>query len=102
MQAEHKALAVCISLRIRNSRATSLTFYLEPWGEAYLMPPDAIFEVVARGPAGDCLEVEYAEDHITVYGWSGSTVSLFHAGIALGAACETQASVPTVPPGEKI
>ena len=101
MQAEHEASAACVSLRIRNSRATSLTFYLEPWGEAYSMPPDAIFEVVARGPEGDCLEIEYTDEHITVYGWSGSTVSLFHTGMALGADCEVQASVPTVPPGEK-
>ena len=63
-------------MRIHNARATSLTFYLEPWGEAYLMPPDAIFEVAAKGPEGDGLEVEYADDHITVYGWSGSTASL--------------------------
>jgi hypothetical protein len=35
MQAEHEASVACVSLRVRNSRATSLTFYLEPWGEAY-------------------------------------------------------------------
>jgi len=96
--AEQEASAVLVSLRIRNSRATSLTLYLEPWGEKYLMSPEATFKVVAKGPQGDCLEVEYAEDHITVYGWPGSEVSLFHEGAELGTGQRTEPPIPSATP----
>lgn len=69
-----------VQLRVTNAREIELTLDVEPWGEQYPMAPGATFEVVARGPAGDCLEVEYGEDHITLYGWPGSTVSVSKAG----------------------
>lgn len=96
MRAKQEGSSVVVSLRIRNSRVISLAFYLEPWGEEYLIPPDATFEVIARGPQGDCLEVEYADDHITVYGWSGSVVSLFHKGVELGPGNGPPTPVPSV------
>lgn len=102
MRAKQEASPVFVSLRIRNSRVTSLALYLEPWGEEYCMPPEATFEVVARGPHGDCLEVEYAADHITVYGWSGSVVSLFHEGVELGTGNETPTPVPSATPRNKV
>jgi hypothetical protein len=65
------------SLRIYNSRSMALTFSLEPWGEQSKLAPEETFEVVARGPEGDSLEVEFADDQIIVYGWPGSVVTLF-------------------------
>jgi hypothetical protein len=38
----------------------ALTFSLEPWGEQYRLAPEETFEIVARGPEGDSLEVEFA------------------------------------------
>jgi len=38
----------------------ALTFFLEPWGEQYRLAPEETFEIVARGPEGDSLEVEFA------------------------------------------
>lgn len=102
MRAKQEESSAVVSLRIRHSRATSLALYLEPWGEEYCMPPDGTFEVVARGPQGDCLAVEYADDHITVYGWSGSGVSLFHEGVALGPGNGTPPPVPSATPRNKV
>jgi len=74
-----------------------LTFYLEPWGEVYMMPPDATFEVVARGPQGDCLEIELADDRVTVYGWPGSKATLFDGGAEAGAGLRDRAPAPPTP-----
>lgn len=40
------------------------------------MPGGATFDIVAQGPDGDALEIEFDETDITVYGWSGSVVLL--------------------------
>jgi hypothetical protein len=78
-----------------------VTFFLEPWGEQYLMAPEATFEIVARGPEGDCLEVEFADDHIILYGWPGSVVTLFHAGTELGAGSSERTPIPFTPHPEE-
>lgn len=85
------------SVRVRNVRAIDLPFYLEPWGEEYVLAPGTALEIVAEGPAGDSLEVELADDHITVHGWSGSVVTLFQEGVELGAGNGTRSRVPSVP-----
>ena len=86
-----------MSLRVCNAYAVPITLYLEPWGEQYTMPPEATFLVVARGPEGDALEVACAEDHIAVYGWPGSVVTLFHAGKEMGDGVAERAPVPLTP-----
>ena len=86
------------SLRVCNAHAGPITLHLEPWGEQYTMPPEATFLVVARGPEGDALEVECAEDHIVLYGWPGSVVMLFHAGKEVGTNAAERAPVPLTPP----
>ena len=85
------------SLRICNSRSIPLTLCLEPWGEQYIMTPEATFTVVARGPEGDSLEVEWADDHIILYGWAGSIVSLFHKGKEVGVGASERTPVPSTP-----
>jgi hypothetical protein len=85
------------SLRVCNAHAFPITLHLEPWGEQYTMPPEATFVVVARGPEGDALEMECAEDHIILYGWPGSVVTLFHAGKEVGAGTAERAPVPLTP-----
>ncbi len=61
------------------------------------MTPEATFTVVARGPEGDSLEVEWADDHIILYGWAGSIVSLFHKGKEVGVGASERTPVPSTP-----
>jgi hypothetical protein len=84
-------------LRLCNVRTIPITLYLEPWGEQYTLGPEATFTVVARGPGGDALEVEWADDHIILYGWPGSIVTLFHDGKALGVGTAERTPVPATP-----
>jgi hypothetical protein len=86
-----------VSLRLRNSSERELKLFLEPWGEEYRMPPNLALNVVAHGPRGDCLEVEFALDRVTVYGWSGSTVALFDGEAELGDGSREREPVPPTP-----
>jgi hypothetical protein len=90
-----------VSLRIRNSQARELTFYLEPWGEEYKMPSETTLELMVQGPRGDFLEVEFGDDQVKVYGWPGSTVTLFKQGTELGAGLWERTPVPPSPQCEE-
>lgn len=90
-----------VSLRIRNSHARELTFYLEPWGEEYKVPSDSTLELMVRGPQGNFLEVEFADGHVKVYGWPGSKVTLFNQGTALGVGSWDRTPVPPTPQCEE-
>jgi hypothetical protein len=85
------------SLRLCNARTIPITLYLEPWVEQYTLTPEATFTVVVRGPEGDALEAEWADDHIILYGWPGSVVTLFHDGKEVGAGAAERTPVPTTP-----
>jgi hypothetical protein len=87
-----------VRLTIRNARAAPVTFSLEPWADEYEMPPGAAFELVVRGPAEGSMEVDYGEERITAYAWSGSVAQLFHDGVELGAGLWPREPVPPVPP----
>ena len=58
---------------------------LDPWGMAYSFEPGAVIEGVAKGPLrtppNARLEIEWAAQHVTVYGWSGSIVTFFRDGV---------------------
>ena len=97
MEADRDGPGYTISFRMRNSRSRELRFYLEPWGEQYKMAPDATLEIVAQGPPADLLEVELGDDHVTVYGWPGSVVTLFDRRSELGAGLWARTPVPRVP-----
>src|SRR5437588_11143082 len=64
-------------LTMRNSHGQHLRLHIEPWGEELLISPNAIYQIVAEGPVGGCLEIEFAEAEITAYGWPGSILSVF-------------------------
>ena len=85
------------TVRLRNPRVDELPLYLEPWGEEYTLAPNTALEIVAEGPAGDSLEVEFGPDHITGYGWSGSVVTLIQEGAEVGAGLGKRTPVPPVP-----
>src|SRR5438309_8171451 len=86
-----------ITLHLRNRLSKTITFYIEPWGDAHPMPPGAVFVAIARGPRGGAPSVEIGEDCMTLYGWSGSVVRVFYQGDELGAGAWERQPVPPVP-----
>jgi hypothetical protein len=85
---------------LTNSHELPFTFVLEPWGEVYEFPAGATFVVVAQGPAGDNLVIDNGERVITVWGWSGSNVEVFHNGKLISHSGGPP--VPSVPAGMSI
>ena len=69
-----------IELRLTNSQASPVRLVVEPWGEVFTIPAGATWELRGEGPAGDCLEVEFGDEEITVWGWTGSMVSILSEG----------------------
>ena len=69
--------AIIIPVTIRNTRSVPLRFRLEPWGEEYTIEPESEAQLEFRGPEGDSPVIEWGEDTVTAYGWSGSTVRVF-------------------------
>jgi hypothetical protein len=82
-------------LRVSNYDAEPITLCLEPWADEIPIPSKVGFEIVAEGPEGNCLEVTYEERRISVYGWSGSVLSVFKDGDRL---VECSIPVPPTPP----
>ena len=70
-------------LRVQNSSRNSRKLWIEPWGDEILMQPGATFDIVAKGPEGDCLEVANGDSDIVVYGWPKSTLVVLQAGARL-------------------
>jgi hypothetical protein len=98
VRAKTTAAEYAAATRLVNSRDVAIRLSLEPWGEVYEMAPGTIYEAVARGPAGDALEVTVTDDGITVWGWPGSIVTLVHDGVELGAGAGPRSPVPSMPP----
>jgi hypothetical protein len=97
MPGDLEAKEYVTSLRVCSSRSIALTLSLEPWGEQYKLAPEETFEIVARGPEGDSLEVEFADDQIVLYGWPGAVVSLFHEGTESGVGDSKHTPIPATP-----
>ncbi len=93
-----KVAQTFVATRLINSREVAIKFYLEPWGEEYEMAAGAVFHVVARGPAGDALEVTISDEQIVVWGWPRSVVTLYHEDVELGAGRWGRSPVPSMPP----
>src|SRR5579859_4454600 len=93
-----------VSMIISNSRDTTITFVLEPWGEIYEMEPLAKFSLILRSPMAaspaslKTAEVEYGADRITVWAWEGCTATLFHDEEELGAGASPRPRVPPLNP----
>jgi hypothetical protein len=82
-------------LRVSNLDSEFITLWLEPWGDMVSIPLNVSVEIVASGPEGDHLEVTCGERRISVYGWSGSILSVFKDGDRL---VECNVPVPHTPP----
>ena len=73
-----------LTFTLRNVQNRVVNLILEPWGAVHPMPPGAVFEIRAQGPAGETLEIEWDVDRITLWGWAGSAVTVFCNGVELG------------------
>lgn len=87
----------CMTTALVNSQSREIRLYIEPWGEEYTMPAGATFAVVARGPEEDYLEVVFEDDSVTVWGWTGSVVNVYHDGVQLDAGTGEKPRVPPYP-----
>lgn len=85
-----------VSMMISNSRDTTITFILEPWGTFYAMEPHATLTLVLRGSMQGAIEVEDGLDSMTVYAWEGCTAALFQDGEELGAGTSLRPRVPKI------
>jgi hypothetical protein len=75
---------VKVHLAVRNSASASLTVVLEPWGDQYVLAPDAAMSLAADGPAPGRLEVEVGSGRLLIYGWTGSVIEVDSEGDAGG------------------
>ncbi len=97
MATKTEATEQIVVTQITNTRSITVLFHLEPWGDEYKMPPGATFDLMAKGPEGASLQIEVADDSITVWGWEGSVAHLFHEGEELGAGLWERQAVPPTP-----
>lgn len=74
---------VVIYVRVTNSQEYRII--LEPWGtECFdIMNQTHPLRIEGTGPSDGALEIEYGENTITIYGWPGSTVNVYHGDTRL-------------------
>lgn len=101
MQTERMPLST-VKTSIRNRRKRAVKLRLEPWGEEYVVAPGATVQVVARGPSGDTLDVQWEKDSVTVFGWPGSVVHLLRRGVELLASPSERRTAPFLPAGYRM
>ena len=68
-----------LTLRAPVDRALPLWF--EPWGEGYALPAGAEAELHANSRLPGELSVDQQAERTVVYGWGGSTLRVFVAGL---------------------
>ena len=68
---------------LRNRRRQPMKLELQPWDETAVIPPGGSVQIVAKGPAGDTVEIDQRRDVVIVYGWPGSVVSVIRDGVDL-------------------
>jgi hypothetical protein len=83
--------------RVTNSSAADKRLILEPWGEEYMFPVGGVLDIVSEGPRDGFPEFDFADEHITIYGWPGAVISIFLDGIELGANPQKRTPVPPTP-----
>ena len=81
-------------ISICNRTNKQITLHVEPWGKQIPMPADSSFQVVAEAREPGELEIQYEENDILVWGWTGSILTIFANGRETGS---KRAEVPTTP-----
>jgi hypothetical protein len=66
-------------MQISNSTNQELRLVLEPWGERYLLPAKAKFQLQILSTITGVAEVEYLDEPIVIFhAWLGSVVKVFY------------------------
>lgn len=65
-----------ITLRLRNSLTGPRTLILEPWTTEYTISPGRAYDIIAEGNLSLPLEVELADDAVTIYAFDSSDAML--------------------------
>jgi hypothetical protein len=104
---DERAPLAMVKTPLRNRRKKALTLRIEPWGEEYTVAPGATVQILARGPAGDELDIRWGDDRVTVYGWPGSIVSVLRKGKDVSDASDARAArerttAPFLPEGMRM
>lgn len=78
--------APVISLTYRNKRSVGVTFAIEPWGDEHDLKPSSELRIEFSGPEpkGYAPFMEWGDDLITAYAWSGTTVRVLIDGREAG------------------
>jgi hypothetical protein len=69
-----------VTLRLNNNLTDRLAVIVEPWCEHYSLPASSTFDVIAKGPEDAFLEIDCELSRLTIYGWSGSVITVFKDG----------------------
>ena len=64
-------------LLLHNRFDAPVELWIEPWGDNAVLAPNSSYSVLGDGPVGGALELDLQSDSFTVYGWSGSTLTIF-------------------------
>ena len=70
-------------LSIQNSETEQLIVVVEPWAEEYEVSQGATIQLRFHGPYGGFPELEYSRNRLTVYGWPGSSFSVFRGDVEI-------------------
>lgn len=87
------------SILLNNSSEKEIVLHIEPWGEQIPMPVGCKLRIVAESTEAGEFEVEYLENSIMVWGWTGSTYKIYGDGQELGRDCP---AVPPAPKGQSV
>ncbi|MCZ6690337.1 MAG: hypothetical protein O7H41_12090 [Planctomycetota bacterium] len=69
-----------VKMRITSDQGSDVVLIVEPWGMEFPMDKEESLEVVFSGPSGDCPEFRVATGRVELFGWTGSTVSVYRGG----------------------
>ena len=69
---------------LSNRSPHPLALILEPWGDTTTLNPNSSVRIKFQGPDNGSLEIEHSESVVTIFGWPGSTVSIFSDDQELG------------------
>jgi hypothetical protein len=61
-----------VTLKVTNRLEEARVLIIEPWATEYMLPAGSSFDVIAEGDLALPLEVEVADDRITVYAFDSA------------------------------
>jgi hypothetical protein len=82
-------------LSIRNSETDMLIVVVEPWAEEYQVSQGTTIQLRFRGPDEGFPELEHSRKRLTVYGWPGSTFSVFCENVEISRGAGSISAPPT-------